>query len=68
MMGFLVTSFTSLSDLAEFVPAVEPLHPVEKSEVVPMKLLMKDEKYKQLTFYLSFTKMQAFLVTPRYVH
>lgn len=44
IIEFLVTSFTSLSHLAEFIPAVEPLHPVEKSEVVPMKLLLKDEK------------------------
>ena len=49
IMGFLVTSFTSLSDLAEFVPAVELLRPVDKCEVVPMKLLMKDEKYKSET-------------------
>lgn len=49
IMDFLVTAFPSLSDLAEFVPAVEPLHPVKKSEVIPMKLLLKDEKYKSET-------------------
>ena len=54
IMGFLVTSFTSLSKLAEFIPAVEPLHPVEKSEVVPMKLLLKDEKYKSETIDILF--------------
>lgn len=33
----------------EFVPADEHIHPVQKSEVVPMKLLLKDEKYKSET-------------------
>ena len=49
IMDFLVTTFPSLSDLAEFVPAVEPLHPVKKSEVIQMKLLLKDDKYKSET-------------------
>ena len=49
IMEFLVTVFPSLSDLAEFVPPVQPLHPVKKSEDVPMKLLLKDEKYKSET-------------------
>ena len=49
MMGFLVESFTSLSDLTKFVPALEHLHPITKSEVVPMKVLFYDEKYKSET-------------------
>ena len=49
IMEFLVKTFSSLVDLEEFVPAVEPIHPVQKSEVVPMKLLLKDEKYKSET-------------------
>ena len=40
IMGFLVEN---ISDLAEFVPL---LHPPQKSEVVPMKILFKDEKLK----------------------
>ena len=46
MMGFLVEAFPSLQDLRPFVPAMEPLHQPQKSEVVPMKLLFKDEKYE----------------------
>ena len=48
-MGFLVSAFQSLSDLKEFVPSREVVHPVEKSVVVPMKILFKDEKYKSET-------------------
>lgn len=49
MMGFLVETFSSLSDLAKFVPSPEHLHAVTKSEVVPMKMLFYDEKYKSET-------------------
>lgn len=49
MMCFLVETFTNLKDLAELIPPVVPLHPVIKSEVVPMKVLFKDEKYKSVT-------------------
>ena len=49
MMGFLVEAFGDLNDLKKFVPEVPPLHPVQKSEIVPMKLLFKDEKYKSET-------------------
>ena len=34
LMGFLVESFTSLSDLSQFVLAPEHLHPITESEVV----------------------------------
>ena len=43
VMGFLVSAFQSLSDLSLF------LHPVDKSVMVPMKILFKDEKYKSET-------------------
>ena len=33
------------SDLKRFLPDETPLHPVTKSEVVPMKVLFRDEKY-----------------------
>ena len=49
LMGFLVKAFPSLHDLEEFVPEHEHIHPIKKSEVVPMKLLLKDEKYKSET-------------------
>ena len=38
-----------MSDLAKLVPAPEHLHPITKSEVVPMKMLFYDEKYKSET-------------------
>lgn len=49
MMGFLVETFSSLKHLEEFVPESMSIHPITKSEVVPMKLLYKDEKYKSET-------------------
>ena len=49
IMKLLVKMFTSLHDLEEFIPSVDPIHPVQKSEVVPMKLMLKDEKYKSET-------------------
>ena len=42
MMRFLVSNF---SDLKKFVPDEAPLHPVVKTEVIPMKILFRDEKY-----------------------
>ncbi len=49
MMRFLVEAFTNLKDLSALILPVEPLHPVAKSEVAPMKILFKDEKYKSAT-------------------
>ena len=49
MMGFLVEMFSNPKHLAEFVPEPESIHPVTKSQVVPMKILYKDEKYKSQT-------------------
>ena len=45
MMRFLVTNFSAFSDLKKFVPDETPLHPVVKTEVTPMKILFRDEKY-----------------------
>ena len=42
---FLVTHFKDLASMAKLVPKKECPHPVQKSTVVPMKILMKDEKY-----------------------
>lgn len=49
LMRFLVDTFTNLKDMKKFVPEVTPVHPVQKSDIVPMKLLFKDEKYKSET-------------------
>ena len=43
MMSFMVKELVSLSDLAQFVPS-DSSPPVQKSEVVPLKLLFRDEK------------------------
>ena len=45
MMGFLVNNFSTFDDLKGFVPDEAPLHPVVKTEVIPMKILFRDEKY-----------------------
>ena len=49
MMTFLVENLSSLQHLHKLIPPPEPLHPVLPSEVVPMKILFKDEKYKSET-------------------
>lgn len=49
MMKFLVIEFKDLSGLKKYVPPQVSLHPVEKSEVVPMKVLFKDEKHTSET-------------------
>jgi hypothetical protein len=45
MMRFMVSAFSTFSDLKPFVTDETPLHPVVKTEVVPMKVLFRDEKY-----------------------
>ena len=40
-----MTHFATLSDLKQFLPSKSVDYPVVKSEVIPMKMLMKDEKY-----------------------
>lgn len=49
MMEFLATEFKSLADLKHLIPSQQSLHPVQKSVVVPMKVLYRDEKYKSET-------------------
>lgn len=49
VMRFLVENFSHLKHIAFLVPPTEPLHPIAKSTVVPMKILFKDEKYKSVT-------------------
>ena len=45
MMQFLVTEFSDLQNLSQFSPSLSGPHTVEKSVVVPMKMLFCDEKY-----------------------
>ena len=49
LMEFLVNNFADLTNLCKFLLQVEPIHSTEKSEVVPMKVLFKDEKLKNET-------------------
>ena len=49
MMRFLVREFKGLAKLKKYIPEQVPLHPVKKSEVVPMKVLFKDEKFTSET-------------------
>ena len=44
MMRFLVKEISALSDLKDLVPSESPLHPVQKTEAIPMCVLFKDEK------------------------
>ena len=44
-MQLLVTEFDSLSNLSRYVPPEKPLFPDTKTNVVPMRLLFRDEKY-----------------------
>ena len=48
-MEFLVTEFSSLSDLKCHVSSQQPFHAVQKTQVVPMSVLFKDELYKSET-------------------
>jgi hypothetical protein len=48
-MTFLVETFPCLQHLAKLIPSPDQLHPVVQSEVVPMKILFRDEKYKAET-------------------
>ena len=45
MMQYMVSAFSTFSDLKRFVTDEAPLHPVVRTEVVPMKVLFQDEKY-----------------------
>ena len=44
-MKFMVTTFRTFSDLKQFILDEKSLHPIMKTEVVPMKVLFRDEKY-----------------------
>ena len=44
-MRFLVKEFPSLHTLKTTLPEIQTLHPVQKAEAVPLKVLFKDEKY-----------------------
>ncbi len=44
MVRFLVKEFSSLADLRGYIPE-ETCHQIDPSEVAPMKVLFKDEKY-----------------------
>ena len=45
MMEFLVESFSLLRHLSSLVPSRQSPHPIQKSTVVPMSVLFRDEKY-----------------------
>ena len=49
IMRILTEEFEQLLHLKRFVPEQRPLHPPKKSEVAPMKVLFKDEKYTSET-------------------
>ena len=55
---YLVTEFKSLGDLAKFIPPQSQIHPVIKTEFVPMKVLFKDEKYTSETIEILCTLMK----------
>ena len=46
---YLVKEFKSLNNLHKFLPPQSQIHPVGKTEFVPMKALFKDEKYTSET-------------------
>ncbi len=45
LQHFLVSEFDHLGKLRPFLPEMHPSTPVNKSQVVPMKILFRDEKY-----------------------
>ena len=49
VMRFLVKEISALSDLKDLVPAESPLHPLQKTETIPICVLFKDEKYTSET-------------------
>ena len=46
---YLVKEFKSLGSLQKFLPLQSQIHPVVKTEFVPMKVLFKDENYTSET-------------------
>ena len=49
LMRFLTEEFEALSALKKYAPKQEQLHQSSKTEVAPMKVLFKDEKYTSET-------------------
>ena len=49
IMEVLVAEFKSLNDLQPHLPQRESPHPIQKTVVVPMQILFKDEKFKAET-------------------
>ena len=45
LQHFLVTEFDDLHDLQPVAPPAHPSTPTRKTEVVPMRILFRDEKY-----------------------
>ena len=45
LQQFLVSEFDDLHDLQPFAPPAHHMAPVQKTEVVPMRILFKDERY-----------------------
>ena len=45
LQHFIVTEFSALSELHQVLPALHPCGGVTKTNVVPMKILFRDEKY-----------------------
>ena len=46
IMEVMVAEFKSLHDLQPYLPQRESPHPVQKSVVIPMEILFKDERFK----------------------
>ena len=49
LMRSLTQEFTALAQLKKHAPEQRPIHPPTKTEVAPMKVLFKDEKYTSET-------------------
>ena len=49
LMRFLTEELEALADLKKYAPEQEQVHAPSKTEVVPMKVLFKDEKYTSET-------------------
>ena len=49
MMQYMVSAFTTFSELKQFVTDEVPSHPVVKTKIISMKVLFGDEKYVSVT-------------------
>lgn len=49
LMRFLTQEFKGLTHLKQQAPEQKPFHPPTKTEIAPMKVLFKDEKYTSET-------------------